>query len=290
MKLTSLIYPFIVMTVLSGQARAADLDTIIPAQSEDPYVPVEVGSGWYIRGDVSYDLATSTTGNYRTYSLVAPAPAAPVFNYNTNAYDQIKFVSGKTISAGFGYQLNAFVRGDLTVGSWSRLVNGRDKSVGVCVAGAPAGATDCRSEETGKAAAWELMANGYADLGTYVGITPYLGAGAGFTHVSYKDITSRDFCTDAAGADVLGGTCTFAPAVHSGLGSYRLTMALMAGASYDISQNTKFDLGYRYTRVAGGNMYNFDAASIAAGASGPQGTDKGFSTHEIKAGFRYEIW
>ena len=37
-------------------------------------------------------------------------------------------------------------------------------------------------------------------------------------------------------------------------------------------------------------MFQFDAASVAAGASGVQGTDSGFSQHEFKVGLRYELW
>ena len=29
------------------------------------------------------------------------------------------------------------------------------------------------------------MANGYVDLGTYVGLTPYVGAGLGYTYVNW---------------------------------------------------------------------------------------------------------
>ena len=43
-------------------------------------------------------------------------------------------------------------------------------------------------------------------------------------------------------------------------------MPLMAGLAYDVSQNLKLDLGYRYRRIEGGPMFDFDPGSIAAGA------------------------
>lgn len=64
----------------------------------------------------------------------------------------------------------------------------------------------------------------------------------------------------------------------------------MAGFSYDVTKNTKIDVGYKYRHIGGGDMFAFDAASAAAGATGVQGTDGGFSQHEIRVGLRYEIW
>jgi opacity protein-like surface antigen len=280
-------------SLISGAALAADLDTIIPAMQEDPYVPVEVGSGWYIRGDISYDMATSAAGNYRTYGLLAPLPALPQYVYSDNAYDKFKYNRTTNISVGVGYQFNSFLRGDATIGSWSRLVDGRDTTAVPCVtsvAAVAAGVTGCRSEDHTKVTAYEMMANVYTDMGTFVGITPYLGAGVGVTHLKYGTLTNTAYCTGAAGDISSVAGCPPTASSHEGLSSYRMTYALMAGASYDISHNTKFDLGYRYSRVAGGNMFGFDAGSRALGATGVQGKDKGFSIHEIKAGIRYQIW
>ena len=64
----------------------------------------------------------------------------------------------------------------------------------------------------------------------------------------------------------------------------------MAGLAYDVSTNLKVDLGYRYRRIEGGPMFAFDPASIAAGASGTQADDPGFSSHEVRVGLRYALW
>ncbi len=265
---------------LSAPAVAADLDQIIPAPMEDPYVPVEIGSGWYIRGDLSYDLATSMSGSYRTYGPVI----APV--YSDNAYDNFDLAAAGDVSIGMGYQLNSWIRADATLGYWSRDVNGTDTAPIACDPAFPL-AVGCRSEDSTEMQVWELMANGYADLGTYVGVTPYIGAGAGLARVSYGDFSNVAYCTDAAGVDVPG--CGY-NATHGGLSSWRFTWALMAGASYDLTLNTKLDLGYRYSHIQGGDMFGWDAASGALGATGVQGSDDGFSQHQIRAGIRYALW
>jgi opacity protein-like surface antigen len=184
-----------------------------------------------------------------------------------------------------GYQFNSFLRGDVTGTMWSRKINGNDTHPAVCDVTNPIGTT-CRSEDSTKVSAYEVMANAYADLGTFVGVTPYLGAGLGMTRLSYDNLTNTSYYVDAAGHDA----GVFNTAVHPGENSWRFTWALMAGASYDISKNLKFDLGYRYSRVQGGDMFGFDAASVRNGASGLQGRDNGFSSHEIKAGVRYSLW
>jgi opacity protein-like surface antigen len=268
------------LAALSAPVHAADLDQIIPSPViEDNYVPVEIGNGWYIRGDISYDLKSSASGNYRTYDGIA---------YSTNPYDNFDLGAGGDVAFGAGYQFNSWLRADATIGYWQRAVNGTDVGVGPCIVGGPVAAVGCRSVDTSKLKAWEFMANGYADLGTFVGVTPYIGAGVGMTLFNYGALTNTSFCTDAAGLDVPAcGAVAQHPSVG---GNLRFTWALMAGASMDISKNVKFDLGYRYARYAGGDMFGWDAATAAIGASGVQGSDNGFGQHQIKAGIRYALW
>lgn len=269
------------LAALSAPGLAADLDQIIPSPViEDNYAPVEIGNGWYIRGDISYDLKTSTTADYLTYDGIS---------YSTNPYDKFNLGAGGDVSFGAGYQFNSWLRADATIGHWRRDVNGADVGSGPCgIAGAPITAVGCRSVDATTAHAWEFMANGYADLGTFVGITPYLGAGAGLTQIRYDALSNRSICTDAAGLDIAGCTSV---ASHAALrGDWRFTWALMAGASMDISKNVKFDLGYRYAHYSGGDMFGWDAFTAGLGASGVQGTDNGFGQHQIKAGIRYALW
>jgi len=250
----------------SGTAIAADLSPIydMPTYESVPEVqPVEIGTGWYLRGDVGYqfksDLDTSFDASINGATVAS------------GTYDGLELPASASFSAGIGYKFNEFLRADATFGYWSRDVDG---------AGLTSGALSVDTEAT----AYELMANAYVDIGTYGRITPYIGAGLGFAHVKYDDMDNEISCG--------GGSCNGFPVYkgsHPGESSWRFASSLMAGASIDITHQLKFDAGYKYTRIAEGDAYGYDKADSAAGASGVQGKDHGFDIHTVRAGLRYEF-
>jgi opacity protein-like surface antigen len=120
--------------------------------------------------------------------------------------------------------------------------------------------------------AYSLLANAYVDLGTYGYITPYIGAGIGGSYVKWSKLRNT-ICDDPG---VTGCYST----EHGGEGKWRLTYALMAGASIDITCNLKADVGYRYRHIVGGDMFGYVD-------NGGPGRDKGFDSHEARIGARY---
>src|SRR5690606_32177822 len=113
-----------------------------------------------------------------------------------------------------------------------------------------------------------LMANAYVDLGTYHGVTPYVGAGIGGAYVQWDDLVN-----DA----------TTGLVVHEGASNWRFAWALMAGASYCLTENLQLDAGYRFTRIEGGRMFEESGLGV-----GP-GFGVGFYGHEVRAGLRYAL-
>ena len=93
-------------------------------------------------------------------------------------------------------------------------------------------------------AAWLLLANAYADLGTYYGFTPYVGAGIGGAHVKWDDLHNT-----------IGPVTT----VHEGAENWRFAWALMAGTAYCLTDNLKLDVGYRFSHINGGRMFELAA-------------------------------
>jgi len=259
-------------------AAAADLDAEILDQ--DGVTPVEYGSGWYLRGDIGWDF--SVHGNLSYYSDT---------RYD---YDSQTFGEGMTYSTGFGYIFNDYLRADLTLDyngnmDWS----GNTWGVG-CGIGFDG---DCFSEDSATFERYTLQINGYLSPGRWGGLSPYVGAGIGLTHIAWDDYSSTAVCAiDPA------ETCPYG--VHSGgtdteyfdgpttdyPGSSQTVMSysLMGGLDYKFDDRWSVDLGYKYTRIHGGIV----VAGDANGPGDPQGSSKydPLGIHELRVGLRYEIW
>jgi opacity protein-like surface antigen len=251
------------MLALSGQAIAADL--YVPEQpAETPAVePVAAASGWYLRGDLSYDFVNMKGAKYFQGS-----------NGLVNDFDSADVDNTGNIGLGVGYQINDNLRVDTTFdymfsADFRGSTSGRSTNTGsVCDFG-------CKSRDVSAMSAYSLMANAYVDI-TKIGIvTPYLGAGIGGTYVKWDDLKNT------ACADNNPNNCD--PTVtHKGRENWRFTYAVMAGASVDINCQLKGDVGYRYRHVASGEMFGYRL-------NGGPGKDKGFDIHEARAGLRYSF-
>jgi opacity protein-like surface antigen len=271
------------MALLVQPGFAADLDMPIFVEQAPEVVPVEIGNGWYIRGDVGYAV-TSSSGpfHYRT------------FDPNTGAYGNSDFLTGdmsQDFSGGIGagYQFNQWFRGDVTLDWFGGDFEGTTAANSPCLPTDPAlVGTTCRTIDRQDYFATTAMVNGYVDLGTFVGLTPYIGAGAGYTWMDWGTLTNTLICVD--GTTVCPTDNIIGDTEHKGVGEGRFTYALMAGASYDLSHNLKLDMGYKYTKVESGGMFEFDGDSKDAGAIGVQGTDSGFDRHDVRLGLRYSLW
>ena len=259
---------FLLSGAFLANAGAADLDQTLLAAPELPMTkPVEVGTGWYLRGDVGYAVSTDNDG-----------PSIKVYDglgdYGSTTLGDNSISADWSGSAGIGYHFNDWLRADVTAeytkGDFSQLFGG------VCTAANPVGNCALHQDFT----AWGFMANGYIDLGTYAGITPYVGAGAGMMNVKWDPLYLK--CVNSA-------ACT-ADGSSRGESDWRFAYQFSAGIGYAITQNLKLDIGYRYFDVAGGNMFDFNGGDQAIGATGVQGKDHGFSSSQIRAGLRYEIW
>ena len=103
-------------------------------------------------------------------------------------------------------------------------------------------------------------------VGNFSGFTPYVGAGIGGAHIKWDDLKNDN------------GVIT----IHKGAKNWRFAYALMAGASYCLTDQLKLDAGYRFSHINGGKMFEYN------NGGGP-GYDRGFNTHEVRAGLRYQF-
>ena len=264
--------------IMPFSARAADYDPPIFVEEAAEYVPVEIGSGWYLRGDVGYVFDKNIDGV--DYTFTDPVSLLEESASFTSASIDTDFTWG----GGFGYRFTDYFRADTTVDGFRADFNGSTASDETC-GGLPNDDTTCRSENSSEVSAVSVMANGYVDLGTYVGFTPYVGAGAGFSYLSWDDLNDTTYCVDG-GVDVcVPPGATVGSTSHAGENGWRFTYALMAGVAYDISKNFKLDVGYKYRSIDGGDMFGWDSSDEFG-----DGSHGNIDTHEVRLGLRYELW
>jgi opacity protein-like surface antigen len=185
---------------MAAPAAAADLFGSAPPLSfpaSQAATAIEVGSNWYVRGDLGIGF-----NNAPTISL-STLPSLPTgllgFGSASNG-SNVGFVGG----LGFGYRINDFLRLDATWDYWD--APGWTRSfaavcpyglVGVAdpITNAPVGYLyDTTNTCAGSAHLRQYnntaLANTYVDLGTYSGFTPYVGGGLGLNANSLQGSTS----------------------------------------------------------------------------------------------------
>lgn len=226
---------------------AATLSFATAAQAQS----IETG-GWYLRGDINHHWSKLRDTEYITYGPPA----------GTNYFTTTDLKGAFSFGGGVGYQITQYLRTDFTADYWFKS-SFRGSTTGDCGSFGP-----CVTSDESSYRALLLMANAYVDLGTYYGVTPYVGAGIGGARVKWDALrNSYDNVTD----------------VHEGASSWRFAWALMAGASYCLTENLLIDAGYRFTQIQGGRMFEESGYEV-----GP-GFERGFNVHELRAGLRYAL-
>lgn len=248
-----------VALLAAGPVAAADLYQPEPAPQIEaaPEVRVAEVSGLYLRGDIGYSINKLRGANYFQGS-----------NASLVDFDRHSIKNSYSLGAGVGYQINSHLRTDLTFDylGKSDFTGSTHGSCGV--------STSCTSRDLTSMQAYTLMANAYVDLGTYAAVTPYVGAGMGGSYVKWNDLKNTSCADDGSGCD--------ATETHGGQGSWRFAYQLMAGASIDITCNWKADVGYRFRQTTSGAMFGYKD-------NGGPGRDKGFYSHDIHVGARYQF-
>jgi len=270
---------------------AADLLGAMPLAEPAARGPgdlVEVGTNWYIRGDMGFSFDTAPTLTYP--NVLTPPPPGLATIANPAGYGPSSSGHDFNVGLGIGYRYNDYLRFDATyeyrTGAGTSQVNG-----GIVCPYYAAGETSqggptpillgyayetnqtCNSYLTLKQHNNVGLANAYVDLGTYWGITPYIGAGAGLNVNSasgtlnyFKTSDGTSYRADLSPTgqyphiwvDPYGNAINpqpnipFAPQnwdrkINST--TYSLAIALMAGVGIQLTPNATLDLNYRYLNL-----------------------------------------
>lgn len=279
------------VALLHTAALAADLRApYAPAQNDD--YPVELGTGWYIRGDLSYARENQPT----------LSPDLSQFSIN-------KLRNGVAAGGGVGYQFNNWIRLDMTGEYRQQQTNNTDSNVLSCPL-AVQGVTDANNQPIGIAGLFGQCAarqkariqhgvallNAYADLGHWWHVTPYVGAGVGFNYTRVNGQVNYFNMADGSPYDVTTSYPSgfppswFTQPVPIGhinwdrnvtTHGFTLAWALMAGVAYDLTAHAKLDVGYRYLNMG-------KVTGVAAAAGGPVQAQN-TNSHEVRIGLRYVI-
>jgi opacity protein-like surface antigen len=233
-RLRTLVVATAVLAISGAGARAADVSGYpslpMPLPSEKSLRVDELVSGWYLRGDTGYRF--QKTGN--------------AFD-STNDYSDKAIKDTYVFGVGVGYKAKWF-RADLTGDyGWRSLFTGTN------AAGT--------NSVTTKIDTFTVMGNGYLDLGTWAGITPYIGGGIGGAQ-----LTSTKFTSVPPQLGIIPSTAR-----------WNLAWAAMAGVSVNITYNVLVDIGYRH----------IDMGDVTGGPSSNQLTIKKLTADEVRIGVRF---
>jgi opacity protein-like surface antigen len=225
-------------TAFTAGADAADMPGTrplpLPIESRTTFLEA-IRSGWYLRGDLGY-----------RWGLITGAQSALGFASPTDN------------------RLGSALSGTLGVGiksDWLRT----DVTVDFASPQKYRGTIAVPSDVTAKIQATSVLFNGYLDLGTWYGFTPYLGAGAGGSYVrvsDYSSLLAPPFGTTAAN------------------NQWQFSYAGMAGVGWQVAPNLMLDFGYRYL-----NFGDVKTVSDAFGAM----TFKNVASHEVRIGLRWSF-
>ncbi|MFG5121221.1 outer membrane protein [Methylorubrum sp. POS3] len=251
----------IIVCAAPGLAAAADLP---PPPPLPVAAPVEIGGSWYLRGDY-------TESWFRHPKDAAlPDPNDP----GLPPLVGVRMSREGGYGGGIGYRINPWLRVDATFDQRSssdfRAFSSRSNfATGYNV-------------EAGKIDVLTGLVNIYADLGTWYGFTPYIGAGIGFAEKNMRRNYTQTTCLIAECDGVTGslpGPRDAVPRPNHSVASF--AWALTAGLSYDIGAGFTVDAAYRYVDL-GRSKSGLDAYGFGTRV-------KDLASNEFRIGLRYSF-
>lgn len=242
----------IVASLAASSARAADYSPPLPQPI------IEQFSSWYLRGDIGFsnqqlrDLTNIQDVNNSVQNIGLGFDGAPLFGL------------------GVGYNYNDWLRFDVT-GEYRSRANFHGTQV------ITSGGGTITDEYTASKSEWLFLLNGYLDLGTWSGITPFIGAGVGTTRNTIHSF--QDVCTVCG-----GGGVAFGDAVSK----WNLAWALHAGLAYKVTKNFTVELAYRYVDLgdaASGDLYTYLGGNSVVNPM----EFHHLTSHDVKLGLRFNF-
>ena len=218
---------------------------------------VELGTGWYLRGDAGY------------VDYVTPKARRDAILDQT--FDTTRLKGTWSAGGGFGYKFLNLFRADVTADyRFESEFKGTSSRTGYV--------SDSR-RDWGELETTTGLVNAYLDLGNWYGATPYVGVGVGATMNRLLEHRTQVTCimtTTECGP--IGDRPVLDMRDRTNID---LAWALMGGVAVDVGGGFKVDAGYRYINLG-------EVKTHGAGVGAPTRTDE-TEAHEVRLGFRYMI-
>ena len=261
----------------SGTALAGDYNSGIVTKSPSPeYTDVEFGSGWYIRGDIGYNVDGRSGSRQVTI---------PEIGFSTEAdYDD---AISLRIGAGYHVAPNVRLEANLESIMDSTFAGLSAATFAASDTGDPGITTTGGTvQTTAEYSISNFMLGANVDLLTLGRFTPYVGGAVGLAVMSYSqtDIQTctpaiaTTSCTNPAGAAGAEVTATTSIDEDTWTHAYQFTV----GGAYRMNERTSLDVNYSYTQIGDGDELSY--------ADGTAINPDGVSLHQVRAGVRYELW
>jgi len=257
--------------IVAGTALLAAMG--LPAVAADLYEPPVVEyeeapppsyAGWYLRGHIGMSNQHFDGLDYFRYNDPAIIMTWP---------ERGGFDSAPLFGVGVGYQVNQWLRGDLTA---EYRAGSTFHALDTVLDAADPDNVISVNDYGGKKSEWLFLANAYVDLGNFRGLKPYIGAGIGASRNTISEFIDTNIYNGGGGYAENGSL-------------WQLAWALHAGVGYEITDQVTLDLGYSFVNLGDaktGPAHNFDP-SITVPNDGFR--FKNLYSHDIKFGVRYKF-
>ena len=211
----------------------------------------------------------------------------PAFEFNDFEVFHEDIKSSTLFGVGIGYEWNTWLRFDVT-GEY------RGKSLFIAPDRVPGGngtfdvdsnAADVfdeipgaflpgTNEYTADIESWLGLANAYIDLGTYMCITPYIGAGVGLASISVLGLKDVN----------VPNSSVFYAADHS---ETNFAWAVYGGLAYDVNPSVTIDLSYRYADLGDARSGTVTAYDNSGSFASVDLDD--ITSHDLMLGVRWKL-
>lgn len=266
-RLVSLPIMTVVATLIASQAFATDYNSgVVTKAPSVEYTDVEYGSGWYLRGDISYNVRGRSSTSFTTIDTNSDAGVLQA---------QGDYDDSVGVRVGFGNRISPNLR--LEVNAEQIFDSNFDSNQAFDLL------TTQQTNLTYNARSFFI--NGYFDLPSVAQFTPYVGGGIGLARLSYN-FTQTFTCNTAADVPCQTPAASLAAGESSTIvrnsETWEEGFQLGAGIGWKLDDHWTADLGYTYTSFGSGDEIEYDDGSAI--------DDDGFELHQVRLGVRYDIW